>query len=576
MESNEIKGKVESEKMSGERAKASESSRVRRAESSDRQGPSSFNLSQEALIAATASPHEIKVLIVVDGRIKFGHSDYGLSLFLDALENFSPTIDFQITKATRNAKDKDADYEEFSFEMFEKKPKLDNFHEVWLFGSESNLEKRLTQKELKILAKFMDGGGGVFATGDHEALGAAMCGEVPRVRFMRKWFFTPPIPAGQPPAIPEKTELRHDTTNRGDDYEFEYTDLQDDYPQMIFPKLDTTGKTCCAKPVPHYVLSNWTDPLRFTEPIRFLPDHSHEGECYVPEKLDHRFKFGDYEGEDFRKGSGGERLKPEVIARALVPHPHTTQWNPTRNLPTTQVASFGVIGAYDGHQVDRGRVVVDSSFHHFVDFNLNGFANSPDNVSEDKGQRPYKQIKTYFGNIGVWLARPEVQSAIYLRALAASLSAYPLIEEILTSSTEINTDRLGLGAAHGLGAAATATIGRMISLPLAREQSVNLLLSLLKGNNRNSFKTILASGRIDAAGLILGLDCNVIIDVFMGYVVAILSKKFGDDTDALFKAKDEELKAIIATGFSQAKKAFSGFFSEYTSEISKLAKAIGK
>ena len=33
----------------------------------------------------------------------------------------------------------------------------------------------------------MDGGGGLFATGDHGALGKALCGEVPRARSMRRW-----------------------------------------------------------------------------------------------------------------------------------------------------------------------------------------------------------------------------------------------------------------------------------------------------------------------------------------------------------------------------------------------------
>lgn len=575
MESDELNGEVEREHLSSEEAEAPEPSMVRRGESADAQMPSGFNLFQEALIAATARAHVIKVLIVVDGGINFGRSSYGLSLFLDALKEYSPTIDFQITKATRNASDKDAHHTRFSFEIFENGPKLDDFHEVWLFGSESDLKKKLTKKELKILAKFMDCGGGVFATGDHEALGAAMCGEVPRVRFMRKWFFKPSIPPCQPEAIPRDNELRHDTTNRGDDYEFEYTDMMDDYPQMIFPKLDTEVKTCCSKPRPHFVLTNLKDPLRFDDPIRFLPDHSHEGECYVPEKLDHRFKFCGYEGEDFPPGADGERIKPEVIARALVPHPHRTQWNPTINLPTTQVASFGVVGAYNGHRVGRGRVIVDSSFHHFVNFNLTGLANSRDDVNENKGQRAYKQIKTYFGNIGLWLSRTTMQREVYMRALVASLSAYPLIEEILTSRTEINTGCPSLRAAHSLGAAARATMGSMISVPLAREQSVKLLQDLLEDHNRAASRTILDSSRIDAMGIVFGIDFEVIIDVFMGYVVAVLSNKFDDDTEALFKATDAELRAIIAAGFSQTRKVFSDFFSEYASQISKVAKAFG-
>ena len=40
---------------------------------------------------------------------------------------------------------------------------------------------------LAVLTQFMQAGGGVFATGDHENLGAALCARIPRVRAMRLW-----------------------------------------------------------------------------------------------------------------------------------------------------------------------------------------------------------------------------------------------------------------------------------------------------------------------------------------------------------------------------------------------------
>jgi hypothetical protein len=76
---------------------------------------------------------------------------------------------------------------------------------VWLFGYEGwNYQVTppgdpLGAAEIQAIANFMEGGGGVFATGDHAGMGSFMCGSIPRIRTMRKWFArTSDLPPGYP------------------------------------------------------------------------------------------------------------------------------------------------------------------------------------------------------------------------------------------------------------------------------------------------------------------------------------------------------------------------------------------
>src|SRR6202043_832562 len=78
---------------------------------------------------------------------------------------------------------------------------------IWMIGDEGlnagspgALDAPLSDIERFKIAQFMDGGGGGFATGDHDGIGAVLCGTLPRVRSMRKWFEVgdPAAPAGFP------------------------------------------------------------------------------------------------------------------------------------------------------------------------------------------------------------------------------------------------------------------------------------------------------------------------------------------------------------------------------------------
>ena len=527
-----------------------------------------FKTCPEPVGLAHLERQEIRILLVVDGGITFGNESFGLSLFLDALHFYDPFISFKVTKANRRSFDETANYEGF---RFDKDFDPDGYDEVWLFGADTDFTNKMRQEELKSLAKFMDGGGGVFATGDHEDLGAPLCGEVPRVRFMRKWFYKYPLPKGQPRAVPVNNEFRHDSLNRGNNSDYEYLDQVDDVPKMIFPKINARpGAVACLKGEPHPVLAYVAGA------IRFLPDHVHEGECYAPEDLKSEFEFCAYRNYDFPAYPGSDkRVEPEVIAWAQIPDPHVTHLL-VDCYPTGKVVSFGTVGAYKGQKVGVGNVVVDSSFHHFINFNLCGFVNSADKVSKDKGQYAYDQIKTYYRNIGMWLAREQTHIKVFNRALIIALHTYPLTEEVLTLREEINSDCLKLRDYFRLGVATRITLGSLASPALARDWSFSLSERLLLKNSPGALQTLLRTDLVDTADLLSGINTEVITDSLLGVLTSKLTKSLMNSSDASFKLTEIELGSLISTKASETIGVFSKLLHGYASHVNSLAEAFNQ
>src|SRR5262249_35679441 len=121
--------------------------------------------------------------------------------------------------------------------------------------------------------------------------------------------------------------------------------------------------------------------------VSVLPDHMHEGWCEVPDKLATRtFKLGASanvrEYPDYTPPGAPASFVPQPLAPAIAPTGGVAAGTITPVLDTdnahspattaTKGHTFGVIGAWDGHLVNKGRVVVDSTFHHFFNVNLTG------------------------------------------------------------------------------------------------------------------------------------------------------------------------------------------------------------
>jgi hypothetical protein len=59
---------------------------------------------------------------------------------------------------------------------------------------------------------------------------------------------------------------------------------------------------------------------------------------------------------------------------------------------------FGLVGAYDGDAVGLGRVIVDSTWHHWFSYNIVGL--------RDLAPGYFSQMQDYYRNVALWLATP--------------------------------------------------------------------------------------------------------------------------------------------------------------------------
>ncbi|WP_248964613.1 hypothetical protein [Sphaerisporangium perillae] len=349
-------------------------------------------------------PCQVKILMVTDRGGSFGSDSFGLSALLSALSvPPGPWARFDITTANRQS-DPTASLQNFRFDRHD----LRAYSQIWMFGVQRTGDQDLGEAELRAIAQFMDAGGGVFATGDHEDLGAAMCRRIPRVRSMRKWHWPAQGPNGEPVA-PNATGVdRHDTRRPGHDTVIDFDDQSDDVPQRITPRLYPSWRP----PWSPLLWPSYPHPLLCGPRgvIRVLPDHMHEGECYETQDLSSSLTFDGYTTTEYPSG-----IAPQVIAWAHVNA--RTQGEPVHG------RSFGVIGAYDGHRADVGRVAVDATWHHFFNINLIGVLGHPDPIKAQgftataAGRAALADITAYYRNLGVWLAAPDTQQCMWWRSL---------------------------------------------------------------------------------------------------------------------------------------------------------------
>lgn len=362
-------------------------------------------------------PVRVKILVVIDGVISFDTS-FGLGMMIDTMRAPAYSfVRFELTLATRDGAASvnatpgayQATYTGFRFNRTETDgtPTIHKFDEIWCFGfhpgNDAGEDVNITRPEfnptsdaeLEVLARWMDEReGGIFATGDHDYLGASMCHRIPRVSTMRRWTNAQNVP-------PINGTLRHDTNRPanaaqadigGSPATMPNSNEEDHVPQPLEWKRYSSG----LNPIfnqrysPHPILCDRQYGI-----INVFPDHPHEGWIFEDAEVDkgRKLSFGGYSSAEYPEVDGVRPL-PEVIAWANTladpPYVFAKGDHPAKR--------FGVIGVYDGQQIDRGRVVVDSTWHHWFTMNLEGLA-------ADTTTTHYEKIQTYFRNIGIWLAR---------------------------------------------------------------------------------------------------------------------------------------------------------------------------
>jgi len=301
---------------------------------------------------------------------------------------------------------------------------LSYFDEIWFFGvrqidTEEQLHNELTPEEVEVLQDWMRYGG-VFLTGDHSSpdpttaesdcgekghasflgLGRALGHKIPRAGQLRIW-------KGPPTACleGELSELDNFNTQEG----FDPCDLDDPLRQFddIPQTLHLTRKLC----FPHRLFW-YEDENGHVIEIEKFPDHWHEGEVIVPNQLDSEWHV--------------HSLPPVIVAKGR-----------DKRFPEKQLLR-GLIAAYEGHE-DRespqncaGRIVADSSFHHFLDINLR------DLKSRDASGLPIRgsdldQIAHFYGNLALWLAPTAIRINMK-RDLLFRLATHPDVIEVIGNS----------------------------------------------------------------------------------------------------------------------------------------------
>lgn len=425
-----------------------------------RERSETFRISPEKIYPWWRIPCKVKVLLLTDGGLDFGLGDFGLSTFVSILRNDGRSyVDFDLTIAHRGGFVGNPGVpvtRSIPSFRFNNTSHFTNsmYDQVWLFGinTAASAATRLSDPELAILSAFMNGGGGVFATGDHGELGKGLCGSITRVRKMRKWDnATNEVGMSDP--------RRNDTNRIGHDAGSQFDDQSDDIPQTIQPKLYSSYWFGFWKETyPHPLLCS---PLGR---ITVLPDHPHEGECIVPASLSGNYTDGTPEFP------GG--IAPEIIAWSNVLPGNTAGGSKQ----ATQAQTFGAICAYDGHKANIGRIVTDATWHHFVNVNLIGEQNDfegnrgttehPSKIngflSSASGQQHLQQIKHYYINIGVWIARKENHTCFHSRLIWQLIFQHRVLEAT-TDNPGIQFEQVSPALLYSIGTHATDVLGRKAS-----------------------------------------------------------------------------------------------------------------
>jgi hypothetical protein len=369
---------------------------------------------------------------VADGIFSFDpkpadDESFTLTTLIEALKNAVFGLLFHVETAHRTGTSFGGTINEKTGKRFEFTDiDLTPYDEIWLFGYEGFNDGTqegiypLADSELIAIAGFMDGGGGVFATGDHSELGAHMSSRILRVGSMRFW-----DREHSPPGITGEFGLRLDTLvynpllDRSGDLDVpmvDFADQSDNLPQIVTP-VD-----------PSHPLVQGNNGSKITS----FPDHMHEGKVAVPSDLtrtiEYTLKLPDGRREIHRfeeyPHRGRIRPVPQVIIRGNATD-HPTFVEPGDAMVPflgddghSLSGSFDLLCAYDGRAASVGRVVTDSSFHHYIDLNLTG-----DPLAEKVGRQQGFQVATpdgrlrpdatllnlitFFRNIGLWLARTD-------------------------------------------------------------------------------------------------------------------------------------------------------------------------
>ncbi|HYO75348.1 MAG TPA: hypothetical protein VE010_02700 [Thermoanaerobaculia bacterium] len=409
------------------------------------------------IIDTISRPCRPRILVVADGGLNFNPaSGFGLTRFLEGITVHSGVATKPIlTLAYRGGVhapgtvtiglDTYTILNNYNFANPTTGVNLERYDQVWLFGI-SGGAFTINNNELLSLSLFMNSGGGVFATGDHATLGRQMSGGLPRIRHMREWAS---IPMGS--EVPSVAVNRIDTVvDPGVNNIYEFNDQADEIPQRIYPNYKVTGATNTTWQATVHPLmmlpgaaATRSDNTGFTKDLDVLPDHPHESVCYATPAgaLGGTYNLQGQNFEEFRPSVANPavRVGAEIVAYAVSGgrSVHNLVWK-----PPVRPQMFGVISAYDGRLAQPysgttrpGRIVCESTWHHYVNVNLDGTGTGRTALFTMQAgvlvPGPHLlKIYAYYRNIVRWLQPANRVTCQFLWDIAAIRFDENLIEEL--------------------------------------------------------------------------------------------------------------------------------------------------
>lgn len=407
-----------------------------------------------------------KILVVTDGLNYDAAQGFGLTQFVASLEaGLIHGMHPKVVKASRAAGTAGADITGFRFDDAGQGLVISRYDVCFLFGVWSEGVSTLPAAEVDVIARFMQGGGGVFATGDHETLGASLCSAIPRVRRMRKW-----VSADSPPNVSNAT--RHSTNLSGDDETEEFADQSDRHPQRLYLNFRTGLFVLPGVDRPaHPVVQLKTRPGAVRSVLEVYPDHPHEGECVLPTNAAETFTLAGAALPEWPKMAVIPlRPLPQMVASAVS---HGDGF-PGGNKLSLAPKLFGAIAAYDGHLAAVGRVVTDSTWHHFININLDGTGTALIGLQSAPGtdSDALTRLREYFVNLATWLMPKKTRLCLRNFQVLRELARFPLAEELLTGPR-----KLGPNEAVGAGAQLMAALGAQQPPWVAEQWAQDVLLA---------------------------------------------------------------------------------------------------
>jgi len=415
-------------------------------------------------------PCVVNVLLVTDGGLDFGLGPFGLSEFITTFQKLEQqsfsNISYKITLGHRlNATPSQLlNPNPFLVNIVNRIPNfnfdtsvnLNSFDQIWLFGIDSSVN--LDTVEVTKIESYMNGGGGVFATGDHGKLGSALCNQIPRVKDMRYWDHTDSALGGENPIneVSMSGKRRNDTNRPGSgQFLSSYFDNQsDNIPQNIAVRTFGAG-------LPHPLLSISTS-IRPSGIIDIMPDHPHEGEC-TQERV---FNV-------INPTTGNtQAVSSQIIATSFVLGGSTTAF---ASKGQSDPHCFPSISVFDGRIANVGRIVVDSTWHHFVNVNLTGVGSGLD-LTPQAGltNSDFDVIQRYYMNIATWMTRKKFMLCWYKWIWIHLLKNSQLIESSL-NNPKLGLKEISLSELCSIGMLAKEILSAAFSPAFAHEFMISMI-----------------------------------------------------------------------------------------------------